>query len=75
MYNIRQFNQEYDNNQLAIRPIAQVALQELESLSPEPAPTQVDIRPIWPGRIEVIYQAYLAEKTTWLAANPTVQAA
>jgi hypothetical protein len=78
MHNIRQFNQEYDNNQLAIRPqaIAQVALQELESLSPTPEPANPpDKRPIWPGRIEVIHQAYIAEKNTWLAANPTVRPA
>jgi hypothetical protein len=61
--------------------IAQVALQELEfesfSPTPEPAnpPIQADTRPIWPGRVEVIYQAYLAEKNTWLAANPTVRPA
>lgn len=59
--------------------IAQVALRELEfeSLSPTPEPENppTDTRPIWPGRIELIYQAYLAEKTTWLAANPTVQPA
>jgi hypothetical protein len=58
--------------------IAQVALPELEleslSLTPEPA-NPPDIRLIWPGRIEVIYQAYLAEKNTWLAANPTVRPA
>jgi hypothetical protein len=83
MYNLRQLNQEFQQDQLAIQPlsqsqaIAQVAVQEVESLSPEPEnpPIQADTRPIWPGRIELIYQAYLAEKTTWLAANPTVQPA
>jgi hypothetical protein len=93
MYNIRQLNQQFQDDQLAMRPdlpnsreshtnseaqsIAQVALQELESLSPEPEnlPIQADTRPIWPGRIELIYQAYLAKKTTWLATNPTVQPA
>jgi hypothetical protein len=80
MLNLRDLNQELQQDQLAIQPnlsIAQVALQELESLSPEPEnpPIQADTRPIWPGRIEVIYQAYLTEKTTWLAANPTVQPA
>jgi hypothetical protein len=93
MHNIRQLNQQFQDDQLAMRPdlpnsrelhtnseaqsIAQVALQELESLSPEPEnpPIQADTRPIWPGRIELIYQAYLAEKTTWLATNPTVQPA
>ena len=93
MHNIRQLNQQFQDDQLAMRPdlpnsrelhtnseaqsIAQVALQEFESLSPEPEnpATEVDTRPIWPGRIELIYQAYLAEKTTWLAANPTVRPA
>jgi hypothetical protein len=75
MHNLRQLNQEFQQDQLAMQP--RVALQELESLSPEPEnpATEVDTRPIWPGRIELIYQAYLAEKTTWLAANPTVQPA
>jgi hypothetical protein len=93
MHNLRQLHQEFQQGTLAIpanstnsrelhtnsevQSIAQVALQELESLSPEPEnpPTQVDTRPIWPGRIELIYQAYLAEKTTWLATNPTVRPA
>jgi hypothetical protein len=83
MYNLRLINQEFQQDQLAIQPpsqsqaIAQVALQELESFSPEPesSATEVDPRPIWPSRIELIYQAYLAEKNTWLAANPTVRPA
>jgi hypothetical protein len=93
MYNLRQLHQEFQQDTLAIpanstnsrelhtnsevQSIAQVAFQELESLSPEPEnpPIQTDPRPIWPGRIEVIYQAYLAEKTTWLAANPTIRPA
>jgi hypothetical protein len=93
MLNLRDLHQEFQQETLAIpanstnsrelhtnlevQSIAQVALQEFESLSPEPEnpPTQVDMRPIWPGRIELIYQAYLAEKNTWLAANPTVRPA
>jgi hypothetical protein len=39
-------------------------------LSPDPAP---DTRPIWPGRIEVIYKHYIAEKEAWLAQHPTVR--
>jgi hypothetical protein len=91
--NLRDLYQEFQQDQLAIpanstnsrelhtnsevQSIAQVALRELESLSPEPEnpPIQTDPRPIWPGRIEVIYQAYLAEKTTWLAANRTIRPA
>jgi hypothetical protein len=73
MVNIRRLNQELEQAQLAIQPIA---FQELESLSPEPEnlPIQVpgDTRPIWPGRPELIYQAYIAEKEAWLAANPAI---
>ena len=29
-----------------------------------------DNRPIWPGRPELIYRQYLAEKEAWLADNP-----
>jgi len=31
-----------------------------------------DSRPIWPGRPEVIYSKYLANKEAWLAAHPTI---
>ena len=84
MHNIRRFNQELEDRQLALQQSqanSQLALPEvaLPELSPEPEPEnppiQPDPRPIWPGRIEVIYQAYLAEKATWLAANPTVRLA
>jgi hypothetical protein len=69
MHNIRQLNQEFQEDQRAIRPdlpdsrelytnseaqsIAQVAPQEVESLSPGPEnpATEVDTRPIWPGRM------------------------
>ena len=35
--------------------------------------TQPDTRPIWPGRIEVIYQAYCTEKEAWLASHLTIR--
>jgi hypothetical protein len=35
----------------------------------------VDSRPIWPGRPEVIYQTYIAEKEARLALNPTIRPA
>jgi hypothetical protein len=75
MVNIRRLNEELQQAQQAIQ--LPIAFQELESLSlePENLPIQTDLCLIWPGRIEVIYQAYLAEKTTWLAANPTVRLA
>jgi hypothetical protein len=31
-----------------------------------------DTRPIWPGRPELIYRRYLAEKAAWLADNPGI---
>ena len=34
---------------------------------------EVETRPVWPGRIEVIYAKYIAEKMAFLASNPTVQ--
>jgi hypothetical protein len=38
-----------------------------------PVPESTDTRPIWPGRPELIYQRYLAEKEAWLTAHPTVR--
>ena len=32
-----------------------------------------DTRPIWPGRPEVIYSQYLADKEAWLASHPTIR--
>ena len=51
------------NQGLHIEPQSEV---EVEAL--------VDTRPIWPGRIEVIYAQYLAAKEEWLAANPDIPA-
>ena len=31
---------------------------------------EIDTRPIWPGRPEVIYANYLATKEAWLSAYP-----
>jgi hypothetical protein len=58
----------HTNSQL--QPTAQVGLQSLDPENTQA--TTEDTRPIWPGRPELIYQAYLAEKEAWLAANPTV---
>ena len=41
-------------------------------VGPEPEP-EVDTRPIWPGRLEMIYKEYLAQKARFLAKNPMVQ--
>ena len=45
----------------------------IESLASAPSEIEVETRPVWPGRIEVIYAKYIAEKAAFLAANPTVQ--
>jgi hypothetical protein len=74
-------NQEFEADQLALQSRPHAILEPLISLSPEPenppiqVPLAVDTRLIWPGRIELIYQTYLAEKNTWLAANPTIRPA
>ncbi len=47
---------------------------ELEVIMPlvvDPKPA--DNRPIWPGRVEVIYETYLAIKSEWLAVNKVVR--
>jgi hypothetical protein len=45
---------------------------------PKPTPKQTreptpDTRPIWPGRIELIYKQYLVEKEAWLTTHLTVR--
>ena len=48
-------------------------------MTTQPAPESTiiipDTRPIWPGRPELIYRQYLAEKEAWLADNPRVKPA
>jgi hypothetical protein len=45
--------------------------------SPPQSPPQSlqapDTRPIWPGRPELIYKEYIAEKEIWLSAHPSVR--
>jgi hypothetical protein len=64
----------YTNSQT--QTTTQVALQRVVSRANTPDPEnttiEVDTRPIWPGRPELIYQAYIAEKEAWLAANPAI---
>jgi hypothetical protein len=64
----------YTNSQT--QTTTQVALQTVVSrantLDPENTTIEVDTRPIWPSRPELIYQAYIAEKEAWLAANPAI---
>jgi hypothetical protein len=65
----------YTNSQT--QTTTQVALQRVVSrantLDPENTTIELDTRPIWPGRPELIYQAYIAEREAWLAAaNPAI---
>ena len=45
--------------------------------SPAQSPPQSlqapDMRPIWPGRPELIYKEYIAQKEVWLSTHPTVR--
>jgi hypothetical protein len=50
----------------------QTVVSRANTLDPENTTIEVDTRPIWPGRPELIYQAYIAEKEAWLAANPAI---
>jgi hypothetical protein len=59
----------YTNSQT--QTTTQVALQRVVSRANTSDPAN-DSRPIWPGRPELIYQAYIAEKEAWLAANPAI---
>src|ERR1700709_2361101 len=66
---------EDSHTNLQLQSTAQVAVQNIESRANTSNPEntiEVDTRPIWPGWPELIYQAYLAEKEAWLAANPAV---
>jgi hypothetical protein len=46
------------------------------SISEAPAtPAAPDTRPIWPGRPELLYKQYLAEKEAWLTAHLDIQPA
>jgi hypothetical protein len=53
----------------ALSPVLALPLDwDSDSDSQEPDP-----RPVWPGRIEVIYSNYIAEKTTWLTTHPAIR--
>jgi hypothetical protein len=59
-------------------PIERLASEPLASEASEPSAyaipeNEVETRPVWPGRIEVIYATYIAKKAAFLAAHPTVQ--
>ena len=61
-------------DQLILKSTIQSLLDSTAQPQPIPNPAiQPDSRPIWPGRAELIYQRYLANKEAWLAANPEVQ--
>ena len=47
----------------------------IEVQPPSPAAPTLDTRPIWPGRPELLYKQYFAEKEAWLLAHPDVRPA
>ena len=61
--------------------IPKETIQRILESHPAPPPTEptpeptltIDTRPIWPGRIELIYKQYIVEKEAWLTAHPTVR--
>ena len=59
--------------------IPKETIQRILESHPTPPPTEPvreltpDTRPIWPGRIELIYKQYIVEKEAWLTAHPTVR--
>jgi hypothetical protein len=59
------------SGELILKSTIQSILEAPEP-TPEPPP---DTRPIWPGRIELLYKQYLTEKEAWLTAHPDVQLA
>jgi hypothetical protein len=61
-------SQTQTTTQVAVRRVVSRA----NTSDPENTTIEVDTRPIWPGRPELIYQAYIAEKEAWLAANPAI---
>jgi hypothetical protein len=69
-------SQDQATTQVAIQRVESTTNSQLAPENPESSileAIEVDTRPIWPGRLELIYKAYLAEKEAWLAANPTVR--
>ena len=56
--------------QPASESTTQPAPESTPELTPESTIIIPDTRPIWPGRPELIYRQYLAEKEAWLADNP-----
>ena len=64
------------NPQFIPKETIQRILESHPAPPPEPTPEPtltIDTRPIWPGRIELIYKQYIVEKEAWLTAHPTVR--
>ena len=55
-----------------IQSILESTTQPALEPAPEPAPEPANTRPIYPGRPELIYRRYLAEKEVWLIAHLVV---
>ena len=67
------------SGQFILKSTIQSLLNSTPELTTQPAPESTIIIPdnrlIWPGRPELIYRQYLAEKEAWLADNPRVKPA
>jgi hypothetical protein len=66
------------NPQFIPKEIIQRILESHPAPPPKPTPEPIreptpDTRPIWPGRIELIYKQYIVEKEAWLTTHPTVR--
>jgi hypothetical protein len=66
------------NPQFIPKETIQRILESHPAAPPKPTPEPIreltpDTRPIWPGRIELIYKQYLVEKEAWLTTHPTVR--
>ena len=64
---------------LGSQMIPKATIQRILESHPAPPPAELvreptpNTRPIWPGRIELIYKQYIVEKEAWLTAHPTVR--
>jgi hypothetical protein len=36
-------------------------------------PLPLDTRPIWPGRVEILYRDYLTRKSAYITSHPSIR--
>jgi hypothetical protein len=60
---------------LGSRNAPSLVYSTIEVQLPSPASEAPATRPIWPGRPELLYKQYLAEKEAWLTAHLDVRLA